>query len=159
MKKINKKCEICNSEIDEYNYYVTEDGVKYFCSENCAKKAICDYELSNKIYNNQICKAYDYCKQLNNNIEDRCKYTKEITKESYTTMFHPIDFHIQCQPSQISMILGNMKLYEFVKKTEEDSKKLNEETLKLTKENICLARAMLFVSIVNLILIIVQLIK
>ena len=158
MKKINKKCEICNSEIDEYNYYVAEDGVKYFCSENCAKKAICDYELSNKIYNNQICKAYDYCKQLNN-LEDNCKYTKEITKNTYTNLIAPIDLHHWCMSGQISMIIGNMKFHEFVKKSDEDSKKLNEETLKLTKENTYLARAMLVVSLANLILIIVQLIK
>ena len=49
-----------------------------------------------------------------------------------------------------------MKLYNFVKESEEQSSKLNEETLNLTKFNVKLTKAMLALAAINAIGIIVQ---
>ena len=51
-----------------------------------------------------------------------------------------------------------MKLYDFVKKSEEQSSKLNEETLKLTKSNVKLAKVMLILTAVNVCGVIAQII-
>ena len=68
-----------------------------------------------------------------------------------------IDFPVhRCPPAEISIIRTNMKLYDFVKKSEEHSSKLNEETLELTKSNVRLAKVMLILTAVNVCGVIVQ---
>lgn len=62
------------------------------------------------------------------------------------------DIGKRCSPAQISIIRSNIKLFDFVKKTEEESSKLNQETLKHTRINTGLAVAMLITSVVNLII-------
>ena len=61
-----------------------------------------------------------------------------------------------CHPSEVSVIKSNVRLLNFVEESEKRATELNNETLKLTKDNVKLAKAMLIVSIVNLILICVQ---
>ena len=39
MVKVKNKhrCSVCNSEINAYEFYMTEDKKQYFCSVDCAE--------------------------------------------------------------------------------------------------------------------------
>ena len=150
-----KKFKICGSKINSYDFYVTDDKKEFFCSNDCCK------EYHDKIgYSNYIhfstCGGYYDCEKLNN-IDDRCR---SFNKINFSQMgFSSIDvIPNRCPPAEISIIRTNMKLYDFVKKSEEQSSKLNEETLKLTKSNVKLAKVMLILTAVNVCGVIAQII-
>lgn len=156
MKKISEKCSICGDDIDEYAYYIIDDK-KYYCCEECAKKAIDEENFEGDIWDIRFCPAYDYCYQLNN-LRKMCKFKNNITEHK-----SPIDDIIPgkthpnwCSPAEVSQIISNARLYNFVKKSEESSAQLNEESFNQNKTTKNLTWIMTGVSIVNLILICIQ---
>lgn len=156
MKKIEEKCEICGSEIDEYSFYVSEDR-KYYCSNECVEKELDNEEFNKDVWDIQFCPAYDYCKQLNNT-RKKCIFKNNITEEK-----SPVDKVMPgntspnwCHAAEASQIISNVKLFNFVKKSEESSAQLNEESFNQNKTTKNLTYVMTGVSIVNLILIVVQ---
>lgn len=151
----NKKCKICGSDINSYDFYVTDNKKEFFCSNDC-----CEINHDKTGYSDYIhfstCGGYYDCKKLNN-IDDRCKTSNKINFSNM--VFSSIDITPnRCPPAEISIIRTNMKLYDFVKQSEEKSSKLNEETLKLTKSNVKLAKAMLILTAVNVCGVILQII-
>lgn len=64
------------------------------------------------------------------------------------------DYPSWCSPAEVSIIVSNMKLFDFVKKSEEESSRLNAESLTQNRLTNLLTWVMLVVSIVNLILLI-----
>ena len=42
MVQVNNKhrCPVCNSEINAYEFYMTEDKKQYYCSVDCAKQRL-----------------------------------------------------------------------------------------------------------------------
>ncbi|MBQ6139332.1 MAG: hypothetical protein IJI80_06605 [Methanobrevibacter sp.] len=153
MKSNEKRCKICDSKINSYDFYVTSDENEFFCSNDCCK------ENFNKTgYQDYIrfstCVGYYDCEKLNN-IDDRCRTSNKINFSQFGSS--SIDLlPNRCPPAEISIIRTNMKLYNFVKQSEEQSSKLNEETLNLTKYNVKLTKAMLFLAAINAICIIIQ---
>lgn len=154
MEKIKDKCMVCNGKIDEYAFYVT-DSKKYFCSEECVEKVVDEEEFDENIWDIQFCPAYDYCDQLNN-IRKMCKFKNNITPEKSVWENITTNYPNWCSPSESSQIISNVKLYNFVKKSEKISDKLNKESFKQNKTTKNLTWIMTGVSIVNLILILVQ---
>ena len=149
----NKKCEICGSEINSYDFYITEDKNSFFCSQDCCKEFYMESNEENFVHAS-TCGGYYDCKRLNN-ISDRCRTFHKINFSPYN--ISPVDIlPNRCFPAEISIIRTNMKLYDFVIESEKQSSKLNEETLKLTKSNVKLAKAMFAVTIFNSILILIQ---
>lgn len=53
----NKSCSICNSEINGYRFYMTEDKKQYFCSEECAEQKL-------EETNNEIIWDYGFCQLI-----------------------------------------------------------------------------------------------
>ena len=100
------------------------------------------------------CGGYYDCEKLNN-IYGRCRTSNEI---NFSQLGSPILEILpnRCPPAEISIIRTNMKLYNFVKQSEEQSSELNEETFNLTKFNVKLTKAMLVLAAINAIGIIVQ---
>ena len=87
-----------------------------------------------------------------------CKFKNNITEHK-----SPIDDIIPgkthpnwCSPAEVSQIISNARLYNFVKKSEESSAQLNEESFNQNKTTKNLTWIMTGVSIVNLILICIQ---
>ena len=156
MKKINEKCSICGNKIDEYAYYVSDDK-KYYCCEECAEKAIKEKSFKDNIWDIRFCPAHDYCKQLNN-LRKMCKFKENITKKQsgMYELLHIKDNPNWCSPAEASQIISNARLYNFVKQSEESSSKLNEESFDQNKTTKDLTWIMTGVSIVNLILIALQ---
>ena len=132
-----ENCKICNNKIDPEEYFTNSDKSYYLCSEECADKI-----KDEDIYQIKYCIAYDECKQ----------YTSSGFNPYAPMPKHP-NF---CHPSEVSVIKSNVRLLNFVEESEKRATELNNETLKLTKDNVKLAKAMIIVSIVNLILICVQ---
>ena len=66
MTEIDSFCSNCKLEINKYDYYITGDQSKIFCSENCMKSVLNEEKEYSGIYNIRTCKGYDYCKQLGN---------------------------------------------------------------------------------------------
>ncbi|WP_296856864.1 hypothetical protein [uncultured Methanobrevibacter sp.] len=152
MKLINERCNECDSKIDPYEFFINNDGSNFFCSEKCCKQYYNRTHEELFIYKS-ICSGYDECHELNN-ISERCKTEKELRMSQYG---FPQGFkQNRCLPSEISIIRTNMKLYNFVKQSEEQSSKLNEKTVNLTKFNVNLTIAMLLLAAINAIGIIVQ---
>lgn len=153
MESNKYKCKVCKSDIDSYDFFATEDMEEFFCSEDCCKK---NYnEMGYNDYRHiSTCGGYYDCKKLNN-ISDMCQTDHEIhfSQMGMSTLDFPVH---RCPPAEISIIRTNMKLYDFVKKSEEHSSKLNEETLELTKSNVRLAKVMLILTAVNVCGVIVQ---
>lgn len=149
----DKKCKCCGSEINSYDFYVTADENNFFCSNDCCKDYF--YRTGHSEYiHHSTCGGYYDCEKLNN-IDDRCKISNNINFSSLG--FSSIDIlPNRCPPAEISIIRTNMKLYNFVKQSEEQSSKLNEETLNLTEYDVKLTKAMLFLAVINAIGIIVQ---
>lgn len=157
MNKIDSYCSNCKSKIDKYDYYITGDQSKYFCSENCMKTILPDEKAYEGIYNIRTCKGYDYCKQLGN-LREICVFEKKITKDIYDPLrpYKPSDYPNWCSPSEVSIIVGNMKLLDFIKKSEDESRKLTLESLKQNKLTNHLTWVMLIVSILNLVSVILE---
>lgn len=155
MKKFDVLCPVCESEINEYDYYISGDKRIVFCSEECVKTVLPNAFMVDGIYNIKTCRGHDYCKKLGNTREI-CVFTKEINEELFNPMRIPkkTDYPNWCSPAEVSIIVGNMKLLDFVKKSEEKSTKLNKETLKQSKLTNRLTWIMLVVSLVNLLLLI-----
>lgn len=156
MKRINDNCSICGNEIDEYAHYVNDDK-QYYCCEECVKKAIYKQNFKGNILEIRFCPAYDYCKQLNN-LRKMCKFKENITKKQYG-MYGLLDIKSKpnwCSPAEASQIISNARLYNFVKTSEESSSRLNKESFNQNKTTKNLTWIMTGVSIVNLILICVQ---
>ena len=143
-------CKICNNKIDHDEYFTNSDKSYYLCSEECADKI-----KDEDIYQIKYCIAYDECKQLNN-LRQKCRFEEKYTGSRFNP-YAPMPKHPNfCHPSEVSVIKSNVRLLNFVEESEKRATELNNETLKLTKDNVKLAKAMLIVSIVNLILICVQ---
>lgn len=152
MKSNNNKCKVCGSNIDSYDFYVTEDKTEFFCSYDCCEK-FCEETNVMDFIHASTCGGYYDCKKLNN-IDGRCRTFNEINLD-------PLNLNMditpnRCPPAEISIIRTNMKLYDFVKKSEEQSSKLNEETLEFTKSNVRLAKVMLILTAVNVAGVIIQ---
>ncbi|WP_296879032.1 hypothetical protein [uncultured Methanobrevibacter sp.] len=145
-----ENCKICNNKIDPEEYFTNSDKSYYLCSEECADKI-----KDEDIYQIKYCIAYDECKQLNN-LRQKCRFEEKYTGSRFNP-YAPMPKHPNfCHPSEVSVIKSNVRLLNFVEESEKRATELNNETLKLTKDNVKLAKAMLIVSIVNLILICVQ---
>lgn len=157
MKEIDIHCSKCNSEINEYNYYITGDKSKIFCSEECMKSILYNENEYGGIYNIQTCKGFDYCKQLGN-LRNICVFNRKISKDLYDPLRlkKSSDYPNWCSPSEVSMIMGNMKLLDFIKKSEEDSRRFNLDSFNQVKLTNHLTWVMLFVSILNLIAVILE---
>lgn len=154
MKLINERCTMCDSKINPYEFFISEEGSKFFCSPECCKDYYNKFHEEYFIYKS-ICSGYDECYELNN-ISERCKTEKKLHMSQYG---FPHGFkQTRCLPSEISIIRTNMKLYNFVKQSDERSSKLNEETLELAKSNVKLAKAMLIFTVANVCGVIVQII-
>ena len=155
MKKFDVSCLVCNSEIDEYDYYVSGDRRIVFCSEECAKTILHNAHMFDGIFNIRTCRGYDYCKELGN-VRNMCIFTREINEELYNPLRLPqkSDYPSWCSPAEVSIIVGNMRLFDFVKKSEEESSRLNADSLTQNRLTNLLTWVMLVVSIVNLILLI-----
>lgn len=152
----NKSCSICNSEINGYRFYMTEDKKQYFCSEECAEQKL--EETNNEIiWDYGFCPVYKYCKQLDN-IRGKCTFKNKLTKSQFGSNHIPRSYESPnyCSPAEASQIISNVKLFNYVKKSEKESTELNKSSLELNKSTYSLTRAMLFVSIANLILIVLQ---
>lgn len=147
-------CKICGDEINE-NEFFTDSNKKYFlCSEECCKEYKKRTGEEDFIFASK-CNGYDDCKELNN-ISDKCLIVDEL-QLSYAGF--PLGYKpVRCQSAELFIIRTNMKLYNFVKESEEKSSKLNEETLELAKTNIMLVRAMFKLTIVSVFLVFVQII-
>ena len=152
MTEIDSFCSNCKSRINKYDYYITGDQSKIFCSENCMKSVLNEEKEYSGIYNIRTCKGYDYCKQLGN-LRNICVFKRKITKDLYDPLrpHKPSDYPNWCSPSEVSMIVGNMKLLDFIKKSEEESRELNQESLKQNKLTNYLTWVILAVSILNLV--------
>ena len=155
MEKFDFKCPICGSEINEYDYYISGDKRLCLCSEDCVKKILHNAFMVDGIFNIKICKGHDYCKRLGN-LRKVCIFTKEITEELYSPMRLPqkSDYPNWCSPAEVSIIVGNMKLYNKIKKSERESSRLNNESLHQNKLTYLITLIMLIVSVINLILLI-----
>lgn len=151
MKETRIYCSNCNSKIDKYDYYVNANKSRYFCSESCMKSILYNLTEDDRIYNIRTCIGYDYCKQLGN-LRNICVFNREISEDLYDPLRIPktSDYPNWCSPSEVSIIVGNMKLLDFIKKSEDESRKLNIESLKQNKLTNYLTWVMLFVSIANL---------
>ena len=153
MKSKDKKCKVCVSEINSYDFYVTDNQTEFFCSEDCCRDYFDKTGYSDYIHYS-TCGGYYDCEKLNN-IDGRCRTSNEINFSQFGS--HVLEIlPNRCPPAEISIIRTNMKLYNFVKESEEQSSKLNEETLNLTKFNVKLTKAMLALAAINAIGIIVQ---
>lgn len=153
MKSKDKKCKVCGSEINSYDFYVTDDQTEFLCSEDCCRDYFDKTGYSNYIHYS-ICGGYYDCEKLNN-IDGRCRTSNEINFSQLGSPILEIPPN-RCPPAEISIIRTNMKLYNFVKQSEEQSSKLNEETLNLTKYNVHLTIVMLVLAALNFIGILVQ---
>lgn len=155
MESNKNKCKICGSYINSYDFYVTDDKTEFFCSQECCKKFYNETNVNDFIHES-TCGGYYDCKKINN-IDDRCKTS---TKINFSHLgFSTIDITPnRCPPAEISIIRTNMKLYEFVKKSEDESSRLNKETLELTKSNVKLAKAMLILTAANFCGVILQIV-
>lgn len=155
MKSKKKNCKTCESEINSYNFFTTDDKKEFFCSKDCCKKNYDDTGYQDYLHFS-TCGGYYDCKKLNN-ISGMCQTVHEIHFSQFG--MPSLDFPVhRCPPAEISIIRTNMKLYDFVKKSEEESSRLNEETLELTKSNVKLAKAMLIFTVANVCGVIVQII-
>lgn len=154
MKSKKYKCKVCNAEIDSYDFFATDKMDMFFCSEDCCKEYY-DETGYDDYRHVSTCGGYYDCEKLNN-ISDRCRTCHKINFSEFGVS---LDFPVnRCPPAEISIIRTNMKLFDFVKKSEEQSSKLNEETLELTKSNVRLAKVMLILTAVNVVGVIVQII-
>lgn len=151
-------CSQCGEPINNFDYYLTPKGEYIFCSEDCCKEFYKEHKEYYTFYDVDICPGYNDCKKFDN-IRDMCKYEKKINLKPKNRVPYDnrnvskmADIGKRCSPAQISIIRSNIKLFDFVKKTEEESSKLNQETLKHTRINTGLAVAMLITSVVNLII-------
>ena len=152
-------CSQCGGVISKFDFYLTPDKKYIFCSEDCCKEFYEEHNEYDTFKDVDICPGYNDCKKFDN-IREKCAYVGEIDFNP-----HPGDYldntglsknlvtGNRCSPAQISIIRSNIKLFDFVKKTEEESSKLNQETLKLTRINTLLAVAMLITTVINLIII------
>ena len=155
MESNKNKCKICGSYINSYDFYETDDKTEFFCSQECCKKFYKETNVNDFIHAS-TCGGYYDCKKLNN-IDDRCRTFNKINFSPLG--FPPMDITPnRCPPAEISIIRTNMKLYDFVIKSEEESSRLNEETLELTKSNVKLAKTMLILTAANVCGVIVQII-
>ena len=152
MNSKDKKCKVCGSEINSYDFYVTDNQKEFFCSEDCCSDYFDETGYSDYIHYS-TCGGYYDCEKLNN-IDGRCRTSNEINFSQFGPVLEFLPH--RCPPAEISIIRTNMKLYNFVKQSEEQSSKLNEETLNLTKFNVKLTKAMLVLAAINAIGIIVQ---
>lgn len=151
-------CDQCGELTSEFDYYQTLDGEYIFCSKECCEEFYEEHNEYDTFKDVDICPGYDDCKKFDN-IRGMCAYVGEIDFNplprdylSNTGLSKNIVTEKRCSPAQISIIRSNIKLFDFVKKTEEESSKLNQETLKHTRINTGLAVAMLITSVVNLII-------
>lgn len=143
------KCAECNSLINKKNFYIGSND-KYYCSSKCFAKSNNNDEGIHIVY----CVAYDACKQLNNT-RSKCIFKENVSNNNIWAPYTP-KYPNFCESSEISMILSNVKLLNFVEEKEKNSAELNNKTLALTQDNVKLAKAMLIVSFINLFLIIIQ---
>lgn len=152
MQKIEISCSICNSDINKSNFYITGDNSIYFCCEKCMKTFLDNADEFNGIYNIKRCTGYNYCEKLGN-IHENCIFKRKITKDLYDPLRKPekSDFPNWCSPAEISMIVSNMNLLDFVEKSEKESTELNTKTLEQNKLTNKLTWIMLIVSVANLI--------
>lgn len=159
MVQVNNKhrCSVCNSEINAYEFYMSEDKKQYFCSVDCAEQRLEESNFMETITGYGFCPAYRYCKQLDN-IRGKCTFKHELTKSQFSASHIPRSYESPnyCSPAETSQIISNVKLFNYVKRSEEDSAELNKSSFELNKSTYSLTRVMLFVSIANLILIVVQ---
>lgn len=146
-----KICTVCNSRIDEYDYYRTEDKKHLLCSEECVSLN----SFQQDIFHVRKCSAYEYCDKLDD-LRKMCVHTKKY--ESHPLLNNPSDYPRFCSLGEVSNIISSVKLYEFVKKSEEEASILNKETLDVSKSNVRLAKVMLFVSVVNLVCVVFQIV-
>lgn len=151
-------CSQCGGVISKFDFYLTPDKKYRFCSEDCCKEFYEEHNEYDTFKDVDICPGYNDCKKFDN-IREKCAYVGEIDFNPYpgdylanTGLSKNLVTGNRCSPAQISIIRSNIKLFDFVKKTEEESSKLNQETLKHTRINTGLAVAMLITSVVNLII-------
>ena len=152
--KINKKCFKCNSEISSSRFYVTGDNKYHFCSEECFENSVYFFpESTFRLV--KVCPGYDYCSELENT-RKKCIFIKELTEDRHSPLYSKKlnEYPNWCSPAEVSIIMSNMRLFNFVKKSEKEASILNKETIELTRRNNHLAIAMLIVTIANLILMI-----
>lgn len=141
-------------KINSYEYWVTKNHEDYFCSEECYKK-IYDEDMDSEFIYISTCPGYKDCEKLNN-IRRMCRIENTIShpKSQY-------DFNLEtpitwCNPAQLSIIRTNVKTYEFIVDSQEKTDSINKETIKLSKLNVILAFVMIGISLINLIVMIVN---
>ena len=150
------KCKQCGEIPSEFEYYSTLDEKYIFCSEDCCEDFYEEHKEYDIFKDINICPGYYACKKFDN-IRNMCihTYCLRFGKAKYKNKMNfsnSIPKGEWCSPAEVSIIKSNIKLFDFVKKTEDESSKLNKETLIHTRVNTILAVAMLFTSVINLVL-------
>lgn len=148
-------CDRCGELTSEFDYYQTLDGEYIFCSKECCEEFYEEHNEYDTFENEILCPAYYDCEKFDN-IRNMCIHTSKLRfglaklNLENSVVTNSVEW---CSPADVTIIRSNIKLFDFVKKTEEESSKLNQETLKLTRINTLLAVAMLITSVINLIII------
>lgn len=147
-------CSQCGEPINNFDYYLTLKGEYIFCSEDCCEEFYEEHNEYDTFENEILCPAYYDCEKFDN-IRNMCIHTSKLRfglaklNLENSVVTNSVEW---CSPADVTIIRSNIKLFDFVKKTEEESSKLNQETLKHTRINTGLAVAMLITSVVNLII-------